>query len=97
MNSAAARAKLPMTYEEAVQIVQSSAFMVAISDVAIAVNTIVWQQYEVHTWDGRNFTFDSQPFRIIRSITRLEYYAALPKHMRKLRVGGGYFYEIATD
>ena len=97
MNTAAAVALSVMTREEAIEIVYSSAFMVASSDQLIPNNTIIWQEYEVVERNGRSYKFEEMPFRIVRRITRVEYYKALPMPLRRSFFGGGFYYEIATD
>ena len=93
-------AKQKLTRAEAIGIVQSSKFMVAVSDTALAIDSIHVVEYEVYEQGKGIYKFEPQPFRIMRRINKIEYYNALPIYLRRnlfTRTAKGFYYEIATD
>ncbi len=91
--------KRQLSREIAIEILQSMPMLVAVSDTDIPIGTITTLPYEV-SFEGASYSFTEQPFAVVRKITRSEYIAALPPH---LRISGGpkskseYYYEIHTD
>jgi len=86
-----------MSRAEACRIVAALDRLVACAGELFAPGTVIPTPYLVES-DGREYAFPSQPFMVVRRLTRAEYFQALPKGLNRGRGRSArYYYEITTD
>ena len=107
MSAAPARALVPLTREEAIEILNRMPYLVCMSGYKLLNSMVVshraaerpdvfWSEYEI--WSGkRRYVFERQPFRVLREITREEFKAAAPEAQVPASTVRCFFYHIHTD
>ena len=107
MSAAPARALVPLTREEAIEILNRMPYLVCMSGYKLLNSMVVshraaerpdvfWSEYEI--WSGkRRYVFERQPFRVLREITREEFIAAVPEAHVPAASARMFYYEVHSD
>lgn len=97
-----ALAKYPikqLSRERAIEIISYLSMLVAASKTLFKIGSIIQVPYEVLDESYASYTFENQPFKILRRITLEEFKTAIPQGLTT-GLGKGYrnyYYEIHTD